>query len=133
MFQGGVGGGAIGVPICSAWPAGTPYRVAVPWWRGSAAACLFLTMIPIWALTVTSFGGPGLAVDTPRGLWVALYYWSLMVVLALACAIPHRPVIVPTASCGLACCRKSALPAHKGGQIAHSNIFPTLDDRIDEY
>jgi hypothetical protein len=37
-------------------------------------------------------------VDTPRGLWVALYYWSLMVVLALACAIPHRPVIVPTAS-----------------------------------
>jgi hypothetical protein len=31
-------------------------------------------------------------------LWVALYYWSLMVILALACAIPHRPVIVPTAS-----------------------------------
>jgi hypothetical protein len=59
---------------------------------------LFLTMIPIWALTVTAFGGPGLAVDTPRGLWVALYYWSLMVVLALACAIPHRPVIAPTAS-----------------------------------
>jgi hypothetical protein len=31
-------------------------------------------------------------------LRVALYYWSLMVVLALASAIPHRPVIVPTAS-----------------------------------
>jgi hypothetical protein len=28
----------------------------------------------------------------------ALYYWSLMVVLALACAIPHRPVIIPTVS-----------------------------------
>ena len=65
MFEGGIGGGAIGVPL-SAWPAGTPYRVAVPWWRGSAAA-LFLTMIPIWALTVTSFGGPGLAVDTHAG------------------------------------------------------------------
>jgi hypothetical protein len=28
----------------------------------------------------------------PRGAWVALYYWSLMVVLALACAIPHRAI-----------------------------------------
>jgi hypothetical protein len=26
-------------------------------------------------------------------LWVALYYWSLMVVLALACSIPHRRVL----------------------------------------
>jgi Periplasmic binding protein domain len=34
----------------------------------------------------------------PRGLRVARHYWSLMVVRALACAIPHRPVIVLTAS-----------------------------------
>jgi hypothetical protein len=31
-------------------------------------------------------------------LRVALHHWSLMVILALAGAIPHRPVIVPTAS-----------------------------------
>jgi hypothetical protein len=39
---------------------------------------------------VTSFAGPGLALDTPRGAWVAVYYWSFLAVLALACAIPHR-------------------------------------------
>jgi hypothetical protein len=41
-------------------------------------------------VTVPGFAGPALAVDTSRGAWVALYYWSLMAVLALACAIPHR-------------------------------------------
>ena len=43
-----------------------------------------LTAIPIWALTVTSFAGSGLAVDTPRGAWVAVYYWSFLAVLMLA-------------------------------------------------
>jgi len=33
---------------------------------------------------------PGLALDTPRGAWVAVYYWSFLAVLALACAIPHQ-------------------------------------------
>jgi hypothetical protein len=50
-------------------------------------------MVPIWIFTVTSFGGPGLAVGTARGTWVALWYWSLLVVLALAAAIPHRPIL----------------------------------------
>jgi hypothetical protein len=93
MFEGGVGAGAIGVPL---------YGIAGGFalsGRGPVAArivcgVVFLTLIPIWALTVPSFGGPELAVDTPRGLWVALYYWSLMGVLALACAIPHRPIAV---------------------------------------
>jgi hypothetical protein len=40
----------------------------------------------------SKFGGPDLAVNTPRGAWVALYYWSLMVVLGLACGIPHRAI-----------------------------------------
>ena len=40
------------------------------------------------ALSVSSFGGAGLVVDTQRGLWIALYYRSLMVVLALPCAHP---------------------------------------------
>jgi len=97
MFEGGVGGGAIGVPIYG-MAGGYAISGRGPLVARIGCGVLFLIMIPIWALTVTSFGGPGLAVDTPRGLWVALYYWSLMVVLALACAIPHRPVIAPTAS-----------------------------------
>ena len=97
MFEGGIGGGAIGVPLYG-MAGGYALSGRGPVVARIGCGVLFLTMIPIWALTVTSFGGPGLAVDTPRGLWVALYYWSLMVILALACAIPHRPVIVSTAS-----------------------------------
>ena len=89
MFEGGIGGGAIGVPLC-AMAGGFALSKRGPVWARIACGVLFLTMIPIWALTVTSFGGPALALDTARGAWVALYYWSLLVVLALACAIPHR-------------------------------------------
>ena len=91
MFEGGIGGGAIGVPLY-AMAGGYALSRRGPVAARIACGALFLTMIPIWALTVPSFGGSGLAVDTPRGLWVALYYWSLMAVLALACAIPHRTV-----------------------------------------
>jgi hypothetical protein len=98
MFEGGIGGGAIGVPVYGI-AGGYALSRRAPVAARIVCGALFLTMIPIWALTVPSFGGPGLAVDTARGLWVALYYWSLMVVLALACAIPHRPVIPVAANC----------------------------------
>lgn len=49
-------------------------------------------MVPIWALTVESFGGPDLALSTPRGLWVALYFYSFMALLMLAGSIPLRPL-----------------------------------------
>ena len=94
MFEGGIGGGAIGVPLY-AMAGGFALSRRGPMWARIACGVLFLTMIPIWALTVTSFGGPALALDTARGAWVALYYWSLLVVLALACAIPHRPTMPP--------------------------------------
>ena len=45
---------------------------------------------PIWALTVESFAGPELAVTTPRGLWVALYYYAFLALFMLAAATPHR-------------------------------------------
>ena len=63
-----------------------------PRWARISCGLLFATMIPIWALTVPGFGGPDLAATAPRGAWVALYYWSLMIVLALACATPHRAI-----------------------------------------
>jgi hypothetical protein len=89
IFEDGVGGGAIGVPL---YGMAAGYALAGRGRPAGRVACgaLALTAIPIWALTVTSFGGPQLALDRPRGLWVALYYWSFLAVLGLACAIPHR-------------------------------------------
>jgi hypothetical protein len=92
MFSGGVGGGAIGVPVYGML-GGFALTRRGPIWARVLCGVLFLTMVPIWIFTVTSFGGAGLAVGTARGTWVALWYWSLMGVLALACAIPHRPIV----------------------------------------
>lgn len=94
MFAGGVGGGAIGVPVYGILGG---YAISG---RGPVAgrlACgvLFASMVPLWAMTVTSFAGAALGVTTARGLWVALTYWSLMAVLALGCAIPYRPIVSP--------------------------------------
>ena len=66
-----------------------------PLWARIASGGVALSIIPIWALTVTSFAGPGLALDTPRGAWVALCYYSLMAIVMPACAIPHRAVSHP--------------------------------------
>lgn len=92
MFSGGVGGGAIGVPVYGML-GGFALTRRGPVWARALCGLLFLSMVPIWILTVASFGGSALAVGTARGTWVALWYWSLMGVLALACAIPHRPIV----------------------------------------
>ena len=86
-----MGGGAIGVALYGLL-GGYAVSGRGPRWARIVSGAVFLTAIPIWALTVTSFAGPGLALDTPRGAWVAVYYWSFLAVLALACAIPHRAV-----------------------------------------
>jgi hypothetical protein len=91
IFDDGVGGGAIGVSLYGLL-GGYALSGRGPGWARLVSGAVFLTAIPIWALTVTSFAGPGLALDTPRGAWVAVYYWSFLAVLALACAIPHRAV-----------------------------------------
>jgi hypothetical protein len=91
LFEDGVGGGAIAIPLF-AMAGGFALSS-----RGSRSARLVaglvaLAPIPLWALTATSVGGAGLALDTARGAWVALYFWAFLALLALACAIPHRPV-----------------------------------------
>jgi hypothetical protein len=91
IFQDGVGGGAIGVPLYGML-GGYALSGRGPRWARTLSGAVALTAIPIWALTVTSFAGPGLALNTPRGAWVAVYYWSFLAVLMLACAIPHRAV-----------------------------------------
>jgi hypothetical protein len=92
MFSGGIGGGAIGVPVYGML-GGFALARRGPAWARMLCGALFLTIVPLWIFTVTSFGGSALAVGTVRGTWVALWYWSLMGVLALACAIPHRPIV----------------------------------------
>lgn len=87
-----LGGGAVGVALYGL-AAGYALSGRGRLWGRLVCGAVALTAIPLWALTVTGFGGPGLAVATPRGLWVALYYWSYLAVLGLACAIPHRAVI----------------------------------------
>lgn len=92
IFENGLGGGALGVPLY-AMAGGYAISGRGPRWRRLACGALALTVIPIWALTVESFAGPELAVTTPRGLWVALYYCSFLALLMIASAIPHRSTV----------------------------------------
>jgi hypothetical protein len=87
VFQDGLGGGALGVPLFG-MAGGCALAGSVMWVRALCGVVAVGT-IAIWALTVTSFA-PHLAVDSPRGAWTALYYYSFMAILTLACAIPLR-------------------------------------------
>jgi hypothetical protein len=89
IFENGIGGGALGVPLYG-MAGGYAVSGRGPRWARTAAGALTLTAIPIWALTVESFSRPSLAVTMPRGLWVALLYYSFLAVLAAGSAIPHR-------------------------------------------
>jgi hypothetical protein len=89
IFEDGIGGGALGVPLY-AMAGGYAISGRGPLWARVLCSGLTLTAIPIWALTVESFGGPDLAVTTARGLWVAVYYYSFLALFSLAAAIPHR-------------------------------------------
>lgn len=51
----------------------------------------FLVSYPLQA----QFFGPALALTTPRGAWVAVYFVTFLVLFMLACSIPHRPVVPP--------------------------------------
>ncbi|MEV0285333.1 MULTISPECIES: hypothetical protein [unclassified Kribbella] len=98
VLEDGIGGGAIGVPLFGMLGG---YAIAGRGrlvWRVIAGVLAF-SVVPIWALTVESFA-PELGLETPAGLWVALYYYSFMAVLMLACSIPHRPVVAGSGSRG---------------------------------
>ena len=89
LLEDGVGGGAIALPLFGMLGgyalAGRGRR-----WTRCLAAVPPLSPILIWTLTATDVGGPEMALDTPRGAWVAVYFYSYIAVLAFACAIPHR-------------------------------------------
>ena len=92
IFEDGLGGGAIGVPLY-AMAGGYAISGRGPRWGRLACGLLALTAIPIWALTVESLAGADLAITTPHGLWVAFYYYSFLALFMVAAAIPHRPAV----------------------------------------
>jgi hypothetical protein len=94
MFEGGVGGGAIGVPVLGML-GGYALSRRGPLWGRLLCGALALSAIPVWALVADNVGGAGLGLGTPRGAWAALLYYALLAVLALGSAIPHRPVAGP--------------------------------------
>ena len=91
MFEGGVGGGAIGVPAFGML-GGYALSGRGPRWGRVLCGVVALSAIPVWALVADDVGGAGLGVGTPRGAWAALLYYALLAVLALGSAIPHRPL-----------------------------------------
>ena len=89
VFSDGLGGGALGIPLI-ALAGGYAMSGRGPVTARVVSGILALAPVPIWILTVTSFAGPGLAVTTPRGAWVALYLWTFLSLLMAASSIPHR-------------------------------------------
>jgi hypothetical protein len=87
-LQGGVGGGTVGVPAFGV--IGAYAMAGRRSWLRATCGLVACSAIPIWALTATGVGGPSLGLDQPKGLWVALYYWTFLAVLMLACTIPLR-------------------------------------------
>jgi hypothetical protein len=89
IFEDGIGGGALGVPLY-AMAGGYALSGRGPRWGRATCGVLVLTAVPIWALTAESIAGPDFVVTNPRGFWVAVYYYSFLAVFSLAAAIPHR-------------------------------------------
>jgi hypothetical protein len=83
-------GGAIAVPLFG-MAGGYALSGRGARWARLVAGLFALAPIPLWALTATSVGGSGLALDPARGAWVALYFWVYLTLLVLACAIRHLP------------------------------------------
>jgi hypothetical protein len=89
IFEDGIGSAAIFIPLY-AMAGGYAISGRGPLQARIACGLVALTAVPLWAVTVESFAGPDLALTTPRGLWVALYYYSFLALFMLAAAIPHR-------------------------------------------
>lgn len=98
IFEDGIGGGAIGVPVI-AMLGGFALSGRGPLWGRSLTGLAFGAGLLAWLFTAVAVGGDTFALDTPHGLWVSVLYESLLVLLALAASIPHRtPVRRPVGS-----------------------------------
>ena len=92
LLSGGIGGGAIAVPLFG-MAGGYALSGRGPRWSRIVLGVVALAPIPAWAFASVAAFGPEFALTTPRGAWLALLYYSFMATLDLACTIPHRPVL----------------------------------------
>ena len=88
LFPGGIGAATVAIPAFGA--CGGYALAGRRAWIRVVASIPPLSGTVAWALTATGVGGPALALDTARGLWVSVHFWSLLAVLALGCSIPLR-------------------------------------------
>jgi MFS family permease len=95
LLSGGIGGGAIAVPLFG-MAGGYALSGRGPRWSRIVLGVVALAPIPAWAFASLAAFGPEFALTTPRGAWLALLYYSFMATLNLACTIPHRPVLPAT-------------------------------------
>jgi hypothetical protein len=90
FLEGGIGGGAIGVPVI-AMLGGFAISGRGPVWRRALAGLLFTTALVVWLITAVPVGGESFALDTAHGLWVSVLFESLLVTFAVAASAPHGP------------------------------------------
>lgn len=88
----GLGGGAVAVALL-AIGGGFALGGRGPLW--ARIVCGAVSGLLIVGITITTFfiAGARLAVTEPRGVWVALLAFSLLILLAVASSIPFRPVL----------------------------------------
>ncbi|TYL53586.1 hypothetical protein [Agromyces mariniharenae] len=87
----GLGGGAVAVAL-TAIAGGFAVSGRGPLWGRITCGVLALAVIGGIVATVPAIGGIRLALDQPRGAWVAILAASCLVVLCLASSIPFRRV-----------------------------------------
>lgn len=88
FLEGGIGGGAIGVPAI-AMLGGFAISGRGPVWRRALAGLWFAAGLLVWLITAVAVGGASFALDTPHGLWVSVLFESLLVTFAVAASAPH--------------------------------------------
>ncbi|WP_045314339.1 hypothetical protein [Lentzea aerocolonigenes] len=87
LFTGGIGGGAVALPLFGI-AGGYALAGRGPKWTRVLAGIFALAPFPAWAWASSLFG-PGFALTSPRGAWIAVFFYSLIATLQLACALPY--------------------------------------------
>jgi hypothetical protein len=125
LLDAGLGGGALGIPLFG-MAGGYALSGRGPRWARILLGVVALVPIPAWAFAASGFG-PGFALTSPRGAWVALFFYSFIATLALACSIPHRPVVRPEAVPAVASGRAdlSLAPREQAGQAEREKAQPS--------
>jgi hypothetical protein len=93
LLEAGLGGGALAIPLFG-MAGGYALSGRGPRWARITLGIAALAPIPVWAFTAPGFGA-AFAVTSARGAWVALFFYSFLATLALACSIPHRALVSP--------------------------------------